>query len=190
MPLYLNILLEKGDHHQYSLKNKDNISLCIYFRELRTVNEVIRISNKGILLYGENGRITKNFISKDKNIIETLSSKFIFGGLLEKKYFGGKDFIELINAVKNKLEIEKEESKKKYDNKKNEDEDVNIIKNKNDILLDFPSSGKIGDVIFDVNQIKRNIMISKEEKEIKCKENLMNRKKKIMDLKKRRNISK
>ena len=194
MPLYIDFLHEKGGHYKFSLKNKDDISPCIYFKELRAEIEVSYISNKGLLLYGESGRIIENFICKDKKIIDALSSKFIFGELLDNKYFGGKDFTELVNAVKNKLQIEEEkekekENEKKYDKKKNKnvDKDVNNIKNKNDILLDFPSSGKIGDMIFDVNKIKRNIMMSKEEKEIKYKENLMNRKKKIMDLKKRKN---
>ena len=193
MPIFIDFLHEKGGHHKYSLKNKGDISPCIYFRGLRTEIEVSHIYSKG-LLGGESGRIIENFICKDKNIIDALSKKYIFGELLVIKYFDGKDFTELINEIKNKLEKEEKENqnKKNYNNKNNQDENRGIININNDkklLLLNLPSSGKIGDVILNVDRIKRNIMMSNEEKEVIYKENLFERKKKIVELKKEKNIS-
>ena len=194
MPLYVDFLHEKGGHHKYSLKNKDDISPCIYFRGLKAEIEVNYIYKKGSLIDGESGKIIENFICKEKKIIQALSSKLIFGELLDNKYFGGKDFTQLINAVKNKLKMEEEKEKNKIKNyhareKQNVDREVNNINN-NDSLLEFPSSGIIGDVILNINRIKRNITMSNEEKEVIYKENILNRKMKIIELKKKRNIKK
>ena len=90
-----------------------------------------------------------------------------------------------------KNEETENQNKKNYSIKKNQDANRGVINiNNNKLLLNLPFSGKIGDMILNVDRIKTNFILSNEEKEVIYKENMLERKKKIMELKKRKNIIK
>ena len=90
-----------------------------------------------------------------------------------------------------KNEETENQNKKNYSIKKNQDANRGVINiNNNKLLLNLPLSGKIGDMILNVDRIKTNFILSNEEKEVIYKENMLERKKKIMELKKRKNIIK
>ena len=191
----IDFLHEKSGHHKFSLKNRNDISPCIYFRGLKIEFEIVHIYKEGLLWGGETGRIIENFICKDKIIIEALSSLPNFGEFLEDKYFQEKDFISLIEGVKKKINYNKNKENIKssyadvYNNNANGyDKVLTNFNNKRYISLDLPPSGIIGDVIIDVDTIKRHITLSNEEKEAIDKENIINKSKRLLNLKKRKKV--
>ena len=158
MPLSINFLLEKSGHYKYSIKDKNNISPVTYYMGLYYEYEP---SYHELLFACESRRIIENFICNDKNIIYALSTKLIFGEFLKPKYFMGRDFNELIEEVRKKLDI--------YNLKEIEDIRIQnknkIEKSLSDKLKKMPPFFQLGDLIFDANILRKNIMISKKEKE-------------------------
>ena len=188
MPLSLHFMHEKSGHYKYSIKNKGFNCPIIYFRGLRIEIEIS--NNKSIgEFYGESGRIIENFICKDKFIIDQLSSNFIFGEFFTMEYFDGKNFLKLITAVESKLE--------KLGIKNNEeDNDSHKIQNeihyekknkvKEEKISNLDSDIQVGDVILDLDQIRREKAMTEEEKRERDRRALLNRKNYIKSLRMRK----
>ena len=159
MPLSFHFLHEKRGHYKYTLKNHNIYCPLIYYRRL---NIEIEISTCEDCYFGESRLMIENFICDDKNIINEISTNFIFGELLIKEYFDGKDFKKLINAVKNKLPD--------YSNQNKTNSEISIVNkinsknNKKRSLPELSSIKRHSDIKFDINNYKRAMMISEEEK--------------------------
>lgn len=178
MLLSLHFVFEKHGHYKYALKNNNIFSTLIYYRGLNIEIEMKYfeenyLSNSGIMV--------KNFICDDKNIIYELSTKFVFGEFLKKEYFDGKDFKNLIKAVKDKL--------KNYNNINSN----SIVSNKNEKdkgyneVSPFPKLRYMErhcGIQFDVNDYKRTLQISEDEKKATFFKYCIRRKKRITELKK------
>jgi hypothetical protein len=181
MPISINFLHEKSGHYKYFLKNIHEISPMIYFRGLRAEVEVTFQSG---IINGESGKMIENFICHKKEIITALSKKLIFGHLLSKEYFTGRDFKKLIAAVKDELKNQKkDENEPKFDfSWLNYD-----VKNIND-FVEFNDSSpfiQFGDLVYDVDILRKNLLISDEERRKEYEENRRRNKEKILAMKKR-----
>ena len=145
------------------LKNDSNSSPILYFKGLRTQLE-ISISNNSVT--GETGKIIENFICEDAKIIEELSTNFIYGDLLEGKYFDGEENI-LKDAVLNILESYLKKIKQnQYGNLRltiKKDKNENKIEGK--AYAELPHFRLYGCIMIDENSIKKRLTISKEKKE-------------------------
>ena len=113
--MVINFSHEKSGHYEFILKNDYNSSPLIYFKGIRTELEIIV---KDGYVDGETGNIIEKFICEDRDTINELSTNFIYGELLESKYFNGNEN-ELKKAVK--------EKKEEYVKKTNEDPQFKII---------------------------------------------------------------
>ena len=107
MPISINFLHEKSGHYKYFLKNYAHPPL-FYFKGLKIKVKIDYIEGNFV---GESGLIIQDFICDDENIIKELLTNFIYGHLLNKKYFGEKNFKNLNNAVKKQIEENKINSK-------------------------------------------------------------------------------
>ena len=169
-PISIDFMHEKGGHYKYSLKNHKDIVPVIYYRGLKAEIEVNTINKKKNILNGESGGIIENFICKDKYILEALMRKHIFGELLDKKYFEGKDFKLLINQIKEILKKHPEKNKTIINTK-----DKNKIKSDN---KRYPNSKKKKKKLYptlprfmnclkydkkEIEEIKRKMMMTKSE---------------------------
>ena len=156
VPLVINFPHEKSGHFKFILKNDYQSSPIIYFKGIRTELEIII---KEGYINGETGNIIENFICDDREIIKELSTHFIYGKLLESKYFNGNDD-ELKRAVK---EIYEMNAKKTNGNNQlktlKKDEKSNLNKKISSGLSRF----KYGCLKSDTNQRKKEL--SKEKKE-------------------------
>ena len=114
----------------------------------------------------------ENFICDDKEIIQHLSTKFIFGEFFKKEYFNKKDFKNLISCIKQKLQANNQ-NKKNYSNNRKFEE-----------LNEEPRFVQIGDMVLDVKKIRRNALITEEEKKESFKNYLLAKQKKYRALKK------
>ena len=163
IPMVINFSHEKSGHHKFMLKNDSNSSPILYFKGLRTQLE-ISISNDSFT--GETGKIIENFICEDAKIIEELSTNFIYGDLLEGKYFDGEENI-LKDAVLNILESYLKKIKQnQYGNLRltiKKDKNENKIEGK--AYAELPHFRLYGCIMIDENSIKKRLTISKEKKE-------------------------
>ena len=98
IPLVINFAHEKSGHFKFLFKNDFDSSPFIYFKRLRIE---IEMDIKNGTIDGETGKIIENFICGDSEIIDQLSNNFIYGDLLDSKYFNGNEE-ELIKAVTEK----------------------------------------------------------------------------------------
>ena len=188
MPLSLYFMKEKIGNYKNLLKNRGFEFPLIYYRGLKIEIEIC--NNESIEeFYGESGRIIENFICKDKFIIDQLSSNFIFGEFFTMEYFDGKNFLKLITAVESKLE--------KLGIKNNEeDNDSHKIQNeihyekknkvKEEKISNLDSDIQVGDVILDLDQIRREKAMTEEEKRERDRRALLNRKNYIKSLRMRK----
>ena len=174
LPISIDFMHEKDGHHKYSLKNHKDIVPCIYYRGLKAEIEVNMMDKEDNILNGESGGIIENFICKDKNILDALITKHIFGEFFDKKYFEGKDFKLLINGVKEKL-------KKYSENKKT----IIDIKDKNKIQSDnkrFPNSGKNKKKLYSIPPRKMNCLKYDKEEREEIKRKMMMTKNEIKEI--------
>ena len=180
-PLSLHFLHENNGHYKYDLKNDNFNASCLYFKGLKIQLETEVFDN---ILIGENGRMIENFISENKIIIQILSTKLIFGEFLKKEYFDKKDFKKLINNIIQKLESNKEENIVEKNNtiqtSHQAEKNIKVFQESND----QHHLVQIGDMILNINKVKRNALVSKQEKEESFKKCVLNRQKKLRILKK------
>lgn len=191
MPISIDFLHEKDGHHKYSLKNKNDLVPCLYYRGLKTEIEVAAIFKELNILKGESGVIIENFICKDKYIINALSKKHIFGEFLKPEYFEGKDFNKLIGAVKEKLKSNAEQEEKKINspndkNSKQKEEKFTFNSVGNDKELYLFSNCIMDDVDYIKENLMKEIMMTEEEKKEIEKKNNKKRIEKLENLKKKR----
>ena len=163
IPMVINFAHEKNGHFKFLLKNNFDSSPIIYFKGLRVEIE-INVKKNG-LIDGETGKIFENFICGESEIIQMLSKKFIYGELLESKYFNGNEEV-LIKAV-----IEKNNSSVNEIKKETEGSPLLKIKKKNKFnILDMETLSELprfylhGCVMLDINSLKKELSISKERK--------------------------
>ena len=185
MPLSFHFMHENGGHNKYDLKNEYFNPSCIYFRGLKI--EIEARYHQGILI-GESGRMIENFICDDKEIIQHLSTKFIFGEFFKKEYFNKKDFKNFISHIKQKLQANKDKKEENYIIQTSSQNKKNYSNNRKfEELNEEPRFVQIGDMVLDVKKIKRNALITEEEKKESFKNYLLAKQKKYRDLKKIRN---
>lgn len=132
-------------------------------------------------MFGQSGTMIEKFISIDKHIIHILSTKLIFGEFLSEEYFNQKDFKKLINDVKQKiraLNVEKDHEKENDEIQiSNQSEKNYIIDKKVEESNENISYIQVGDMFLDINNLKRNALISNQEHKLLFKEYLSKRKK-------------
>lgn len=194
MPLSLHFMHENGGHNKFDLKNDDYYPSSVFFRGLNIEIEVFYNSFKDGIMFGESGIMIEKFISTDKHIIHILSTKFIFGEFLSEEYFNQKDFKKLINDVKQKiraLNVEKDDEKENDEIQiSNQSQKNYIIDKKVEESNENISYIQVGDMFLDINNLKRNALISNQEHKLLFKEYLSKRKKKLDSLRKIKEESK
>ena len=179
IPLVINFSHEKGGHFKFLLKNDFDSSPKLYFKGLSLRIEAV---NKNGIIDGETGNIIELFICDDKDIIDKLTTSFIYGALLESKYFNGNGN-ELKNAVlliyESNLKKEKEKTKGNLlsKTKKNNKENSSVAKTKSG----FPHYRLYGCFMLDENAFQK--IIPKEKKEEMNKENYMEKVNKFKKMK-------
>ena len=156
IPMVLNFSHEKSGHYKFILKNSYESSPLIYFKGLRTELEIIF---KDGYIDGETGNIIEKFICDDIDTINELSTNFIYGELLESKYFNGNE-----NELKKAVQAKKDE----YVKKTSGDPHFKTIKkieksNINKKILPEFSRFKYGCLKSDTNSRKKEL--PKEQKE-------------------------
>lgn len=174
MPISINFLHEKSGHYKYMIKNHQLIPPLIYYKGLKIKLEVVY---KEECFIGESGEIIEDFICDDKSIINELLTNFIYGELLKKEYFGQKNFKNLINAIKEKLEKSGNESGNPEKNKKDN------IYNKKPGKPKYPIFKKHIDIQFDFENYKKFIQMSSEERKAKLNKIWNYRKKQLAEKK-------
>ena len=183
MPLSLYFMKEKIGNYKNLLKNRGFEFPLIYYKGLKIEIEIC--NNESIEeFYGESGRIIENFICKDKFIINQLYSNFIFGEFFSMDYFSNKNFSKLITAVK--LKLEKLGIKNNEEN--NHSHKAQKVQNKiyEEKISNLDSDIQVGDVILDLDVIRREKALTEKEKKEREKQAFLKRKKYIEDLKKRK----
>ena len=170
IPMVINFSHEKSGHFKFLFKNEIDSSPIIYFKGIITEMEIIY---KNGFIDGETGKILEKFICDNPEIINELFEHFIYGELLESKYFNGNDN-ELEEAVK-KIQLRKEnkdiksnENLQSKDKKKVEKNIFNL-----ESLSELPNFYLHGCFMLDVNVIKKELMIPKEIKEKISKKNYL-----------------
>ena len=73
-----------------------------------------------IKIKGESGKMVESFISSDKNKINQLKTRLIYGDLFYEKLFYNDNFKELFNKMDEIKSIESKKSKKENEIKKEE----------------------------------------------------------------------
>ena len=171
IPIVINFSHEKSGHFKFLLKNDYKSSPVIYFKGLRTELEIIY---KDGYIDGETGNIIEKYICDDPEVIYTLSTDFIYGELLQSEYFNG-DENKLKTAVKKinnnynkKKEIDINKSPRLKVKKKNKKSIFNL-----ETLSNLPRFYLYGCLMLDTESIKKELMISKEEKEEMFKKSCM-----------------
>ena len=159
IPMVINFSHEKSGHYNYFLKNRYDSSPLIYFKGIRTELEIII---KNGYVDGETGNIIEKFICDDIDTINELSTNFIYGELLESKYFNGNE---------NKLKKAVQEKKNEYVKKSKEDPQFKTIKkieksNLNKKMLPEFSRFKYGCLKSDTNSRIKDLPKEKKEEKI------------------------
>ena len=173
MPVSINFLHEKSGHYKYQLKNRYPDSPLFYFKGLKIKVKIAYVEGHFI---GESGLIIQDFICDDENIIEELLSNFIYGYLLDKKYFGGKDFKKLNKEIK-------EQTKKNKNKPKSQNKTTNVsFYNKAKSPPKFNGFIKHSDLKYSSNDFKKP---NKKEKMIKLRKILEHREKLFEEKKKK-----
>ena len=158
MPLSINFTHEKSGHFKYSLKNHYPNSPLIYFKGLKTKIVIQYVEDHFI---GESGLIMHNYICDDENVIYELLTNFIYGYLLNEKYFCGNDFEDLIKEVK-------EKSEKNKSNSPSSKKSSSINKyNKSKLSPKIHKFKKYRDIKFNPKKFEKYFQTTKEEKRAK-----------------------
>ena len=157
-PMVMNFFIEKSRYYKFILTNDYNSSSLIYFKGIRTELEIII---KNGYVDGETGNIIEKFICDDRDIINELLTNFIYGELLESKYFNGNE---------NELKKAVQEKKDEYVKKTNEDPQFKkmkqIEKNNNKKILQEYSRFKYGCLKSDTNSRIKDLPKEKKEEKI------------------------
>lgn len=158
MPITILLKHEKGGHYKFLIKNRDKLPPFIYYRGLNI--EIVFDNNEGIVS-GESGLIIENFYCPNKKIIAELLTKFCYGEFLSKEYFILNNNKKLINDVKNKMDSNDKNEVSK--NMKNQTKKNREYLDEIEALSDLPPIVTIGDMTFDINNIKEKLIPPKEE---------------------------
>ena len=106
MPISINFLHIKSG--QYQLNNRYSKFPLFYFKRLKIKVEINYIKKN---FNDESRLIIQDFIYDNGNIMNELLTNYIYGYLLDKKYFGEKDFKNLNNAINEHIKKNKNNSK-------------------------------------------------------------------------------
>ena len=158
IPMVINFSHEKIGHYKFMINNGQSSSTVIYFKGLRNLLEILTSNDK---YDNKTGKIFQNFICEDTQIIDELSTHFIYGKLLQKLYFNGNEKV-LKDEIIKIYESNTKNSEKGYGKIKTNN--IEHIPYKNN-SLELPRYRLHGCLMINENSIKKNAMIPKEKKE-------------------------